>query len=112
MASNCKVKGYQDVKFFPVKLNKIFLFAALLDSRDLPEEMLLNSFLKYVSKDKRDMIEEVLKDELDESQDDEWIAFLERFECRTIPTKEKRKTVILELVHKEMVQIAQYVIDS
>ena len=94
------MKGYQDVKFFPVKLNKIFLFVALLDSRDLPEEMLLNSFLKYVSK--RDMIEEALKDELDESQDDEWIAFLERFECRTIPTKEKRKTVILELVQDRL----------
>ena len=106
------VKGYQDVKFFPVKLNKAFLFAALFDSRDLPEETLLNSFLKYFSKDERDIIEAALKDELDKSQDDEWIAFLETFECRTIPTKEKRKTVILELAHKEMVQIAQYVIDS
>ena len=57
-------------------------------------------------------IETALKDELDESQDDEWMGFLERFECRTVPTKEKRKTVILELAHKEMVQIAQYVIDS
>ena len=106
------VKGYQDVKFFPVKLNKVFLFAVLFDSRDMPEEMLLNSFLKYVSKDERDLIETALKDELDESQDDEWMGFLERFECRTVPTKEKRKTVILELAHKEMVQIAQYVIDS
>ena len=78
----------------------------------VPEEMLLNSFSKYVSKDERDLIETALKDELDESQDDEWMGFLERFECRTVPTKEKRKTVILELAHKEMVQIAQYVIDS
>ena len=84
------MKGYQDVKFSPVKLNKIFLFAALFDSRDMPEEMLLNSFLKYVSKDERDLIETALKDELDESQDDEWMGFLERFECRTVPTKEKR----------------------
>ena len=51
------VKGYQDVKFFPVKLNKVFLYAALFDSRDLLEEMLLHSFLKYVSKDERDIIE-------------------------------------------------------
>ena len=68
------VKGYQDVKFFPVKLNKVFLFAVLFDGRDMPEEMLLNSFLKYVSKDERDLIETALKDELDESQDDEgWV---------------------------------------
>ena len=51
------VKGYQDVKFFSVKLNKVFLFAALFHSRDLLEEVLLNSFLKYVSKDERDIIE-------------------------------------------------------
>ena len=96
----------------------------------MPEEMLLNSFLKYVSKDERDLIETALKDELDErvinlfctrmyhslipvsnsvkdqrtahscakhklitdeSQDDEWMFFLERFECRTVPTKEKQK---------------------
>ena len=63
------VKEYQDVKFFPIRLNKVFLFATLFDSRDLPEEMLLNSFLKYVSKDERDIIEAALKDELDESQD-------------------------------------------
>ena len=47
------VKGYQDVKFFPIKLNKVFLFVALFDNKNVPEEMLLNSFLKYVSKDER-----------------------------------------------------------
>ena len=40
------------------------------------------------------------------------MSFLERFECRTVPTKNKRNTVILELAHKELIQIAQYVIDS
>jgi hypothetical protein len=34
------------------------------------------------------------------------------FDCRTIPKKEDRQTIILELAHEEMVQIAQFIIDS
>lgn len=107
------VKGYKEVKFFPVKLSKVFMFAALFEENQIPDELLLESFLAYVSKDERDLINVALSnDELNEDQNEEWIDFLDRFSCRRVPVKEQRGAVIVELAHKEMVQVAQYVIDS
>ena len=64
-------------------------------------------------KDERELIKAALDEgDLNEKQEEEWIDFLDRFDCRSIPTKEKRQKVILELAHKEMVQIAQFIIDS
>lgn len=108
------IKGYSTVKFFPVKLCKVFMFATLFESRKIPDELLMESFLGYVSKDERDLIKIALKDdeELTEDQEGEWIDFLERFGCRRIPLKEERRKVLLELAHKELVQISQFIIDS
>ena len=39
------VKGYQLVEFFLVKLNKVFLFATLFEEKQVPEDLLLESFL-------------------------------------------------------------------
>ena len=78
--------------------------------------MLMESFLGYVSKDERDLINIALKDDdLNDNQQKEWRDFLERFDCRTIPKKEdcQRLTALtLGLAHKEMVQIAQFIIGS
>ena len=107
------VKGHSEVKFFPVKLNKVFMFATLFESKKIPDELLMESFLAYVSKDERDLINAALKDDdLTDNQEKEWSDFLERFDCRTIPKKEDRQNIIIELAHKEMVQIAQFIIDS
>ena len=106
------VKGYSQLKFFPVKLNKVFMLS-ILESEKIPDEMLMELFLGYVSKDERDLINIALKDGgLNDNQQKEWLDFLERFDCRTIPKKEHRQRIILELAHKEMVQIAQFIINS
>ena len=106
------VKGYSQFKFFPVKLNKVFMLS-ILESEKIPDEMLMELFLGYVSKDERDLINIALKDGgLNDNQQKEWLDFLETFDCRTIPKKEDRQRIILELAHKEMVQIAQFIINS
>lgn len=107
------VKGYKEVKFFPIKLNRVFMFAVLFNESQLNDELLIESFLSYISKDERDLINVVLKiDELSEEQQEEWIDFLDRFGCRRIPKDDERVTVILELAHKEMIQVAKYIICS
>ena len=57
------VKGYSQLKFFPVKLNKVFMFSILLEDAKIPDKMLMESFLGYVSKDERDLINIALKDD-------------------------------------------------
>ena len=51
-------------------------------------------------------------DDLNDNQQKEWLDVLKRFDCRTIPKKEDRQRLILGLAHKEMVQIAQFIIGS
>ena len=38
------VKGYCVVKFFPIKLNKVFMFASLFEGKKIPDDLLMKSF--------------------------------------------------------------------
>ena len=38
------VKGYKEVHFSPVKLNRVFLLATLFGKSDVPSELLMDSF--------------------------------------------------------------------
>ena len=85
------VKGYKEVKFFPVKLSKAFIFATLFEEKQLPDQLLLDSFLAYVSKDERDLINAALSgDELNEEQNEQWNNFLDRFSSKRVPAKKER----------------------
>lgn len=107
------VKGYQEVQYFPVMLNKVFLFSTMFDGTDIPENLLLDSFLAYISRDERELLLTALKeDDLSTEQNDELIDFLERFNARRVPVKGGRRAIVLELAHKELVQRAKFVIDS
>ena len=107
------VKGYQDLKYFPVMLNKVFIFATIFEGKEIPNELLLESFLAYVSKDERDLIQTALNEEdLDETQNNEFLEFLDSFGARRVPPKEGRMEIILELAHKELIQRVQFVIDN
>ncbi|XP_028413306.1 uncharacterized protein LOC114536156 [Dendronephthya gigantea] len=107
------VKGYKEVKFFPIKLSKIFISAILFNEKEITKDFLIESFLCYISSDERDLVSEVLANKkLSDEQNEEWEDFLERFKCRKIPKVEERMEVLLELSHKEMIQVAQYIIDS
>ncbi len=57
------VKGYCVVKFFPIKLNKVFIFASLFERKKIPDELLMKSFLGYVPRDVRNIINTALKSE-------------------------------------------------
>lgn len=79
------VKGYQQLKFFPLKLNKAFFVAALFGEGDVTDELLLNSFHGYVSQDERDLVNLAIDNKLTEQQQEEWREFLDRFGCKFLP---------------------------
>jgi hypothetical protein len=107
------VKGYIEVKFFPVKLSKVFISAVLFNEEEITKDLMIDSFLCYISSDERNLVKEILTNEkLTDEQNEEWKDFLERFGSRKIPKVEERMDVILELSHKEMIQVCQYIIDS
>ena len=106
------VKGYQQLKFFPVKLNKAFIVAALFGEGEVTDVMLLNSFLGYLSRDERELVSISIDNKLSEEQQEEWIEFLDRYNCKTIPKPEKVRSVILEIAHREIIQYPLYIVES
>ena len=105
------VKGYDQLQFFPVKLNKAFLVATMFGEHSVSQEILLESFLAYLSNDERNLVKHALIDSLDSDQQDEWIDFLDRFGCKRIPTQSECRDIIMEIAHKERIQTSKYVID-
>ena len=107
------VKGYKDVNVFPIKLCRVFISTVLFNEEEITNDLMIDSFLSYVSSDEKIVITEALEnDSLSEEQNEEWEDFLERFGSRKIPSFEQRYDVILEIAHKELIQVAQYIIDS
>lgn len=107
------VKGYLEVGYFPVMLSKVFIHSIMFDAKQIPNEMLLASFIGYVSKDERELLEAILGDkDLVQSEEKDFMDFLENFGARRVPGKAERREIILEIAHKELIQRAQFVIDN
>ena len=84
----------------------------MFDGKEIPDEILLDSFLAYVSRDERELLSTALKEEdLPDEQHDELIEFLDRFNGRRIPEKGGWRAIVLELDYKELVQRSKFVID-
>lgn len=105
------VKGFCQLNFFPIKLNRAFLIATLFGEQALMQHDLLDSFLAYLSKDEQTLVSSVLNGNLDDDQADEWLDFLQRFGCKRVPRLENRRDILLEIAHKELIQAGQYIID-
>ena len=105
------VKGYRGVGFFPIKLGKAFTTACLFSEEDVKEDLLLESFLVYLSSDERELVNLSLNGKLDEEQENEWLDLLERFDCKTVPKAKRVKDVVLEIAHKEFIQTPRYIVE-
>ncbi|KAK3700877.1 hypothetical protein QZH41_003040 [Actinostola sp. cb2023] len=105
------VKGYQQVEFFPVSLNQAFVVASVLGEKEVSRDLLLKSFLAYVSKDERELLHASLTNTLNEEQTEEWIDFLDRFKCKTLPKPEKVRAVVEGIAHRELIQCPRYITD-
>ena len=71
----------------------------------MSQEVLLNSFLSYLSRDERALVENALRHSLNDEQSEEWLDFLDRFGCKRLPTPEQIRDTILEIAHKEQIDI-------
>ena len=69
----------------------------------MSQEVLLNSFLSYLSRDERALVENALRHRLNDEQSEDWLDFLDRFGCKRVPTPEQIRDTILEIAHKEQI---------
>ena len=90
--------------FFPIKLGKAFTTACLFGEEAVKEDLLLESFLAYLSGDERELVNLSLNGKLDEEQENEWLDLPERFDYKTVPKAKQVKDVVLCLQAKVLIQ--------
>ncbi|XP_022796462.1 uncharacterized protein LOC111334904 [Stylophora pistillata] len=97
-------------------LSKAFVISTMLGEKAISDDILLHSFKQYLSKSEEQVVCEALgrpveEWDSDDKDDEDLLELLDRFGCRSLPTKENIKSLILEVAHKEIIQKAQYVAD-
>lgn len=115
--SICRIllKGYQEVKYFPLQLDKSFVISTLFGEKELKEDILMDSFLKYLPTEESDTVEAAMKKEfLDSSDEDEDVVdILASLGSKRVPkTGSDLHAVVLELAHQEIIQKPSYIRES
>lgn len=100
------VKGFLDCGYFPLTLCKAFVINCLFGDESLPDKMLLNAFLKYISKTEERLVSSALTaGQTSNVFDDEFFQnILDRYRCRTKVSCMNVYGVFLELARQELVQ--------
>ena len=103
------VKGYKEVEYFPVRLNKAFVAKALFGEEVLSADALLESFLMYIPTEDKSVIEKAMEEE-DISDIDDVTEILTTLSSKRIPSNgSDLKKLVVELAHKEIVQAPSYI---
>ena len=97
------VKGYQSVSYFPLFLSKAFICYCLFDA-EVPESILMESFMKYLSPVEEDLVNEYLEKDCLPDDNDELLEFLERFNCRSAVSSENLRKLLIEIANQELIQ--------
>ena len=97
-------------------LNKAFMISTMFGEKAISYSPLIQSFKEYLSPSEEQVVCEALgrrEDEWDSENkdDDDLLDLLNRFGCRSLPTKKMVNSLMLEVAHKEIIQKAQYVAD-
>ena len=108
------VKGYNDVGYYPITINKAFMVSCVFGEQAVSEEMLLRSFLNFITYEERETVKcSLSKDilDLDEGGTDEDIMeILSNFNCKRLARNGKElKELLTEVAHKELIQTPCYI---
>lgn len=92
---------------FPVSLNRAYIQAMLRDEEELPDELLLTSFIEYHDSYERQKLEKILRSAvLDEEARDFMCDLVDRAGFQTNPdTQAKAKKFVLEMASSELLQL-------
>jgi hypothetical protein len=82
------LKGFKDHKIFPVRLAPAFVCGIIFGEESLPNELLFDSFMKYISARNRELVTLALQGSIAKEDMDEYTDFLEEMDWRNIPSVE------------------------
>ncbi|XDV33832.1 hypothetical protein PO909_004100 [Leuciscus waleckii] len=102
------VKGWHAVKYFPIHLSLPFLEEALYGTA---YSSVKDSFMHYVAKHERDVIEEAMAD-FNSADYESLLDVLDSNDCHQRPTEENLPQLLDQLGHKALIQTPMFVIES
>lgn len=106
------VKGYEDLGYFPVMLSQAFVISVMFGEGAVSNDILLQSFKRYLAPIDEEVICTALTNDKEQFSDNEdLVELLDRFGCRSMPTSDNIKSLVMEVAHKEIIQHPQYVAD-
>ena len=80
------VKGFTEYRVFPLKLSKAFFVALIFGEEKVPSDTLVESYLLFLNKCDRRVMENALKGSLDDDDYDALIDILDREGSHSIPS--------------------------
>lgn len=104
------LKGYIDLKYFPVRIAPAFFITVCHGENVLTAEILKNSFLSFLSKSEKDILGNALSGI--ECIQDDLIEILDRFECHCLPDQDNLLPLVLQIAHRVLIQEPKYVMDA
>ena len=82
-------------------LSQALVTSVMFGEDKVPEDILLQSFKKYIAKDEKEVISEVLEGNVGDCTDaSELLDVLDQFGSMKLPTRENVRSLILEIAHK------------
>lgn len=102
------MKGFSSCQYFPLMLSKTFFITCLYGESAVSEDLLLQSFMNFVSESEKKLIQSCLDGQVD-PLDEELCDFLSTFDCKKVVNATNIKGILVELAHKELIQKPQYV---
>ncbi|XP_059191657.1 uncharacterized protein LOC131973627 [Centropristis striata] len=100
------MKGYKDHGFFPIKLSLAFTVCLIHGENKVTEEMLFESFLRFVTPFEKDIVNAVLEGR--PYSEDDLLDMLSRMGGHTAPDGDTVKDSIVHTAHKQLIQEPMY----
>lgn len=106
------LKGYQeDHKIIPIRLSPVFILACCQGLDSVDEELLLESFTRFLSESERASLEKALQGNADETVEEDLIEIFSRMGSHCLPPKDSLRAAILTIAHKALLQEPKFIID-
>ena len=100
------VKGYNDVGYYPITINKAFMVSCVFGEQAVSGEMLFRSFLNFITYEERETVKCSLSKnilDLDEGGTDETTS------KRLARNGKELKELLTEVAHEELIQTLCYI---
>ncbi|XDV31299.1 hypothetical protein PO909_034018 [Leuciscus waleckii] len=104
------VKGYIDHGVMPVRLSPAFILACINGIDSVDEELLMSSFLKYLSTSEQSVVEKAVQGSLDKSDSEDLLDLFSRMGSYHLPPKENIRFAILTMAHKVLLQEPKFIL--